>query len=275
MRVGGLAFSDYSVTIANMGAYPSRFSLLTGFILCALTCGLSLSAAAPGAVNGGDGAEMVLIPAGEFVMGLPPSESGSEKNPLRKIYLNSFFIDKYEVTNVLYRKCVAAGACKEPSLLTDYAETIFDDGKKWYKDNSMANFPVVGLTWRQAGIYCEWAGKRLPMNSEWEKAARGTDGRKYPWGNDWDGTKANWDDGGKLDGHKKLAPVGSFPEGASPYGVMDMAGNVREWVDGFVLKGGSWYSNPVSLRSGDPGHDYIVERDDDMGFRCAMDATPP
>jgi formylglycine-generating enzyme required for sulfatase activity len=221
-----------------------------------------------------DGAKMVLVPEGEFIMGLPAGEPGSDRSPLRKVYLKAFYIDKYEVTNGQYHKCVAAGGCKDPSLITDYAPAFFEAGKKWYRMETMKNYPVVGITWRQAGIYCEWAGKRLPLGSEWEKAARGTDGRKYPWGNEWDGTRANWDDGGKTDSYKKLAPVGSFLRGASPYGAMDMAGNVREWVDDAVVRGGSWYSNPVSLRAGDPGHDYIVERDDDMGFRCAQYAEP-
>jgi sulfatase modifying factor 1 len=225
-------------------------------------------------ITAGDGAEMVLVPAGEFIAGLSPGEPGSERNPLRKVYLKAFYIDKYEVTNEQYHKCVAAGVCKDPSLIIDYPPTFFEAGKKWYRMETMKNYPVVGITWRQAGIYCEWAGKRLPLGPEWEKAARGTDGRRYPWGNEWDGTRANWDDRGKIDGYKKLAPVGSFRKGASPYGAMDMAGNVREWVDNAVVRGGSWYSNPVSLRTGDPGHDYIVERDDDMGFRCAMDAEP-
>jgi formylglycine-generating enzyme required for sulfatase activity len=227
---------------------------------------------APSTITAGDGAEMVLVPAGEFIMGLPPGEPGSEHNPLKKIYLKAYYIDKYEVTNELYHKCVAAGDCKDPSLIIDYPHTFFEAGKKWYRMETMKNYPVVGITWRQAGVYCEWAGKRLPLAPEWEKAARGTDGREYPWGKEWDGTRANSDDGGKIDGYKKLAPVGSFPKGASPYGAMDMAGNVREWVDNAVVRGGSWYSNPVSLRTGDPGHAYIVERDDDMGFRCAKDA---
>lgn len=214
---------------------------------------------------------MILVPGGEFTMGLAESEPGSEVNPLRKIYVQSFYIDKYEVTNEHYQRCVAAGFCKDPSLLTDYAETIFDQGRKWYRDDKMKNFPVVGITWRQASTYCQWAGKRLPLAAEWEKAARGTDGRKYPWGNKWDGKKANWDEGGKIDGFKKLAPAGSFPDGASPYGVMDMSGNAREWVDEAVLRGGSWCSGPISLRAADPGHHYMVERDDDLGFRCAND----
>lgn len=222
-------------------------------------------------IIGEDGVEMMLIPEGESIIGLEANESGSSENPIRKIYINQFYIDKYEITNAQYQRCVSAVVCKEPSLITDYAKTIHEDGKNWYKDKAMGDYPVVGLTWRQAVIYCRWIGEKLPTISEWEKAARGTDGRKYPWGNDWDGNRANWDEKGKLDRYKKIAPVGQFPGGASPYGVMDMAGNVWEWVDNFILKGGSWYSYPVNLRSGDPGKGPMVERDDDMGFRCARD----
>jgi formylglycine-generating enzyme required for sulfatase activity len=228
------------------------------------------SRAIDGTVLGKDGAEMVPVAEGEFVMGLKDDEHGSEKNPLRKMGLKAFYIDKYEVTNARYKQCVAAGACKKPSLIIDYPGTIHEDGKAWYDDPGKNDYPVVGLTWLQAVTYCSWAGKRLPNAAEWEKAARGTDGRTYPWGNVWETRRANWDDGGKTDGYRKSAPVGRFPEGASPYGAMDMAGNVREWVDNLILKGGSWYSGPGSLRAGDPGHEYIVERDDDMGFRCAM-----
>ena len=220
---------------------------------------------------GPDGSEMVLVPEGEFIMGLPDGEPKNEENPFKKIHLPSFYIDRFEVTNARYKECVASGACKEPSLIIDYPRTIHEDGKNWYKDTGMGDYPVVGLTWRQAGVYCKWMGKRLPTRIEWEKAARGEHGAQYPWGNEWDGRRANWDEGGKIDGYKKIAPVGSFPQGRSPYGAMDMAGNVREWVDEAILKGGSWYSLPVSLRAGDPGHGHMVERDDDMGFRCAKD----
>jgi formylglycine-generating enzyme required for sulfatase activity len=239
-----------------------------------LVCATPAAQATPSTITAEDGEEMVLVPAGEFIMGLPKGEPGSHRNPLRKVYLKAFYVDKYEVTNEQYHKCVAQGGCTDPSLIIDYPHTFFEAGKKWYTMKSMKDYPVVGITWLQAENYCEWAGKRLPLGTEWEKAARGTDGRTYPWGNEWDGTRANWDEGGKVDGYKKLAPAGGFPKGASPYGAMDMAGNVREWVDDAVVRGGSWYSNPISLRCGDPGHDYIVERDDDMGFRCAMDAEP-
>ncbi len=223
-------------------------------------------------LTGRDGGEMILIPAGEFVMGLSEDESGSARNPAQKMFVESFYIDKYEVTNVLYKKCIRAGICRQPSLIIDNPRTFFEDGKHWFRDASMGQYPVVGLSWDQAYQYCRWAGKRLPTAAEWEKAARGSYGRTYPWGNQWDAAKANWDEGGRIDGYRKIAPVGSFPEGKSPYGVMDMAGNVRELVSSLIFKGGSWYSFPESLRAGDPGHRYLVERDDDIGFRCARDA---
>lgn len=212
--------------------------------------------------------DMVLVPEGEAVIGLPDSLAGSDRNPLRRAAFKAFLIDKYEITNAQYKRCVAAGGCTVPSLIIDYPWTFHEAGKDWYKDASRDDYPVVGLTWKQSNEYCRWAGKRLPTAAEWEKAARGTDGRTYPWGNDWDASRANWDDEGRTDSFEKIAPVGCFPQGASPYGAEDMAGNVREWVDDLVLKGGSWYSYPENLRSGDPGHEYIVERDDDMGFRC-------
>jgi len=217
---------------------------------------------------------MVLVPEGEAIIGLPEGLPGSDRNPLRKIAFKNFLIDKYEVTNAQYKKCVATDGCTLPSLIVDYPPTFHQEGKDWYKDSDKDDYPVVGLTWKQAGEYCRWSGKRLPTAAEWEKAARGPDGWTFPWGNTWDGTKANWDDNGKIDGFEKIAAVGRFPQGASPFGAEDMAGNVREWVDDLVLKGGSWYSNPKSLRPGDPGHEYIVERDDDMGFRCIKDVSP-
>jgi formylglycine-generating enzyme required for sulfatase activity len=225
-------------------------------------------------ITGADGAPMALVPEGEFIMGLKNGEPLSELNPLRKVTLKAYYIDIYEVTNDRYRACIEAKACTLPSWNVDYPPTLHEEGKGWYFDPAMGNYPVVGATWRQAVDYCRWAKKRVPSNAEWEKAARGTDGRMYPWGNEWDGKRANWDDDGKVDGYKKLAPVGSFPAGQSPYGVMDMAGNVREWTDNLVVRGGSWYSRPVTLRTADPGHEFIVERDDDMGFRCVRDVEP-
>lgn len=249
--------------------------LFFSLILASLTLTTCPVSAADKMLKGADGADMALVPEGEFIMGLQSGEPLSELNPLRRVYLKSFYIDVYEVTNALYHSCVDAGGCSAPSWNTDYPVTLHEDGKRWYTAKDMDSYPVVGVTWQQAVAYCRWAGKRLPSSAEWEKSARGADGRTYPWGNEWDGKKANWDDGGKVDGFIKIAPVGSFPSGKSPYGAMDMAGNVREWTDNFVLRGGSWYSRPLSLRAGDPGHEFLVERDDDMGFRCAMDTKSP
>lgn len=106
-------------------------------------------------IIGQDGVEMMLVPEGEFIMGLADNEPDSSENPLQKLYLKSFYIDKYEITNSQYQRCVTAGICKDPSLITDYAKTIHEDGKSWYKDKTMVDYPVVGLTWRQAGIYCQ------------------------------------------------------------------------------------------------------------------------
>ncbi len=217
--------------------------------------------------------QMVEIPAGNFLMG---SESGdNDEQPEHSVYLDTYYIDKYEVTNAQYIQCEVAGGCSGTA----------DRSSKY------ANHPVTNVTWYEADEYCRWAGKRLPTEAEWEKAARGTTTWTYPWGN----SKPTWV---KANYRYDLFPlmgttaVGSFPEGASPYGVLDMAGNVWEWMsdlygsdyygsqtewnnptgpangDRRVLRGGSWFSNEwclrVSLRSS-------IGPDDagsDVGFRC-------
>jgi formylglycine-generating enzyme required for sulfatase activity len=177
-----------------------------------------------------DGAPMVLVPAGEFLMGsaegdkeasaaekpqrrvyLMGSAEGDEKafdneKPQRRVYLDAFYIDKYEVTNALDGKFMQATGHEAPG---------------YWNDSSLntPNQPVVGVSWYDAEAYCKWAGKRLPTEAEWEKVARGTDGRKYPWGNQWDKTRANTDEGNL----GKPTPVGSYEGGKSPYGAYDMA----------------------------------------------------
>lgn len=232
-----------------------------------------------------DGAEMVLIPAGEFWMG--SDDGDADEKPRRRVYLDAFSIDKYEVTNTLYKPSMDATRYPAPSHWTN---TSF---------NSSAQ-PVVGVSWYEAEAYCRWAGKRLPTEAEWEKAARGTDGRKYPWGNEEpDNSKANYGQplsGGpaaRLVGKRKTTPVGSYPSGVSTYGVHDMAGNVWEWVadwyDGNyyqrapgrnpkgpdsgqfrVFRGGSWIDDPGSARSSNRLWSHPGDRFSHVGFRCAQ-----
>jgi len=188
-------------------------------------------------VAGADGTTMVFVPAGEFPMG---SKVGlTDEQPVHTVYLDAFWLDQTEATNAQYAKCVEAGVCVPPSS-TEY-----------YADASYATHPVVFVSWNKAKDYCAWVGRRLPTEAEWEKAAtwNPATGEKYvyPWGDTFDCRKGNFDDetdvdatmmpGSHLncDGFPRAAPVGSFPGGASPYGALDMGGNVWEWVhDAFI-----------------------------------------
>jgi len=223
---------------------------------------------------------IVLVPAGEFTMG--SSDGSGDEEPVHTVYLDAYWIDKFEVTNALYKKCVDAGKCQPPSDKSSYTRSSY------YGNTQYDNYPVINISWNDAKTYCEWAGKRLPTEAEWEKAARGTDGRIYPWGNTFDKNLLNSSEGGKGD----TTAVGSYPSGASPYGALDMAGNgwewVADWYGGYssssqqrnptgpssgtsrVLRGGSWGSFRsfvrVSSRDGySPGN-----RSNDLGFRCAQ-----
>jgi len=224
------------------------------------------------------GSEMILVPVGEFTMG---SDTGNDdEKPIHKIYLNNYYIDKYEITNVQYAECVSAGKCTQPH------ETNSDTRDTYYGRPKFANYPVIYVNWMQAKAYCEFAGKRLPTEAEWEKAARGTDGRMYPWGNDEPNDKLlNY--GGNVD---DTTEVGSYPNGASPYGVMDMAGNVWEWVsndykvypykadDGHedllsnnnkAIRGGSWFNSSLNSRASGRLFDNPTNNSYLIGFRCA------
>jgi iron(II)-dependent oxidoreductase len=162
---------------------------------------------------------MVLVPSGEFLMG-SDSDDNTDQSPQHMVYVGAFWIDRTEVTNKQYNRCVDADACS-PSACAD--DTRFNDPRQ----------PVVCVTWHDAVQYASWVGGRLPTEAEWEKAARGTDGRRYPWGNQFDSTRVNSLEGGIL----RTTPVGQYsPQGDSPFGVADMAGNVYEWTS-TVFKG--------------------------------------
>ncbi len=176
-------------------------------------------------------AGMVLIPAGPFEMG--SAEGGDGESPVHTVRLDAFAIDRHEVSNADYAACVADGSCSPPS--TTGSETR----PGYFEDERYANHPVVGVTWEDANGYCEWRDARLPTEAEWEKAARGTDGRAYPWGDALDPNRLNycdgncplpWTDPAQDDGYLDTAPVDAFAGGVSPYGALNMAGNVWEWV---------------------------------------------
>jgi len=195
--------------------------------------------------NSKDGSKLILIPAGEFLMGSPSGEGSGGEHPQHRVYLDAYHIGKYEVTNEQFAKFVQ--------------ETGYQAKGNWkeYHVSGRGNHPVVCVSWNDAKAYCDWAGLRLPTEAEWEKAARGTDGRQYPWGNEWDASRCNNKNGPKLSGMANLRegrgilPVGSFSSGASPYGCLDMAGNVDEWCSDW--HGENYYGNSPSSNPKGPG----------------------
>jgi formylglycine-generating enzyme required for sulfatase activity len=246
---------------------------------------------------------MDYVPAGEFIMGSDPNEPhfwGAEA-PRHTIYLDAFWIQRTEVTNGMYLGCAAAGTCPPPE------QSNSNTHPDYFNNPAFAEYPVIYVTYMAAEAYCQWIGGRLPSEAQWEKAARGTDGRLYPWGNqELDSNRANFCDAGCPntneeeietafnDGYQDAAPVGSYPAGASPYGALDMAGNVLEWVADWYaadyygksarenptgpesgyrhpIRGGSWYSGRGGLRAAARASlkpDGFYET---LGFRCAMD----
>lgn len=236
---------------------------------------------------------MVYIPAGHFIMGSnrqdtegKSSEFGMAKplfldeHPQRKVFLPAYYIDRYETTNQQYALFVEVTRSQPP---LSWPNGRVPSGRE--------DYPVTEVNWYEAERYCKWAGKRLPTEAEWEKAARGPFGLEYPWGNDYDSRRVNAGDSGRGD----LAPVGSFEAGKSPYGIYDMAGNVWEWTqdwyqpypgstyrtDAFgqkykILRGSSWggvghYALPLFYRSAHRFYAVPEQRFSDAGFRCAKD----
>jgi formylglycine-generating enzyme required for sulfatase activity len=248
-------------------------------------------------VSSRDGMVLVKVAAGEFKMGSSRADDPQtfeEEMPQHNVYLDAYWIDQTEVTNAQYAMCVAdGGACTNPLYNTSSTRSSY------YDNSQYANYPVVLVSWSQAAAYCAWAGRRLPTEAEWEKAARGPDGRIYPWGNPFDGTIANYCDincnnpwkGPYDDGFTDTSPVGAYPSGASVYGALDMAGNIYEWVADWygpyspidqrnptgptsglehIIRGGSWGDDSAHIRAAVRSHinapDYWT---DYIGFRCA------
>ena len=159
-----------------------------------------------------DGKEMVYVPSGAFLMGSPEGKGEPEERPQHWVYLDGFWIDKTAVTVAEYRKFCQSTGRAVPPVAT------------WAK---LDTCPIMNVAWEEAAAYAAWAGKQLPTEAQWEKAARGTDGRQYPWGNEWDTSKSA--SGASLTNPNEMQPVGTYPAGASPYGALDMAGGIDEW----------------------------------------------
>jgi eukaryotic-like serine/threonine-protein kinase len=265
-----------------------------------------------------DGAAMIYVPGGAFEMGSDDAalerarrlcveystdpaaaratcshSAFEDEHPTHRVALDGFWIDRAEVTNGRYGRCVAAGACTPPADSGSYTR------KSYYGDRLYDDYPVIWVTQQQAADYCAWSGGRLPTEAEWEYAARGPQGLAYPWGDSFDGTRLNYcdarcpagpNDSRVDDGYEDTAPVGSFPAGASWCGALDLAGNVREWVadwygrypaspqanpegppsgESRIPRGGSWLDLPDDVRSANRGAnapDYTRHK---VGFRCA------
>lgn len=259
-------------------------NVLVGIIAVAWAVMQSPAMAAAPASKELDSVPMVTIPAGEFLMGNPEGKGRADEWPQRSVYLDAFAIDQVEVTNERYLAFVATTGHRNPP--NPYGTGPLQSAK------GIEQLPVVQTTWYDAKAYCSWAKKRLPTEAEWEKAARGTDGRLFPWGNEPATPKrANFDR--EWEDEKTLYPVGSLPEGDSPYGVKDMAGNAREWVSDWYdadyykhapernpqgpdkkgvvrsIRGGSWHSPLADITSSARGRGGFALQTHGTGFRCA------
>ena len=252
-----------------------------------------------------DDAEMIHVPTGEFLMGSTDADrkAAADEKPAHTVYLDAFWIDRTEVTNAQYVQFLnALGGHKGTCGGHDCVETKVEDQDshvlrqegRYVIESGFEDQPVIEVTWYGAQAYCEWAGVRLPTEAEWEKAARGVDGRLYPWGNDApDCGKAQYADCSGM-----TVPVGSKPAGASPYGVLDMAGNVWEWVADWydaayygcspaqnpqgansdehkAFRGGSWGYLPKFIRTTDRGRNHPSYAGFNIGFRCGALVPPP
>jgi len=273
--------------------FRSLFLLLIALTFATIADGEGGEKIGP-AMIGNDGMILDYVPAGKFTIGSKAEDALAEckkyqpdcvlgnltnEEPLHEVNLDAYWIDQTEVTNKMYAKCVAENKCRHPN-------TKSRTRPNYYGNPEFDNYPVLGVSWDSAKNYCSWAGRRLPTEAEWEKAARGTDARTYPWGEGIDCTKANYQASCVGD----TSAVGSYKSGRSPYGAYDMAGNVWEWVSSLykpypydandgrenlnssgdrVLRGGSWVNLDINLRSalrafGDPTYSDIS-----VGFRCA------
>jgi eukaryotic-like serine/threonine-protein kinase len=268
-------------------------------------------------ISAPDDMAMVYVPEGNFLMG--SNEGPDSEKPTHTVWLNAFWIDQTEVTNLQFIKFVGESNYTTDAEIANWSYLFEMSSEKWVKVagvnwrhpygptsalDKLENHPVSYMSWNDASAYCKWAGRRLPSEAEWEKAARGTDSRFYPWGDSKPSKyllnyadknlSVGWADINSDDGYSFTSPVGHYPEGASPYGALDMSGNVWEWVNdwydpnyylsqtiwsnptgpitksGRVLRGGSWYDTGTVTRSSFRLGYYPMDWYAYYGFRCAV-----
>jgi len=218
---------------------------------------------------------MISIKGATFTMG--DNNGDPDERPAHKVTVADFAMDRFELTNALFETFVAATGYQTENEKAGKPQTW-----RTHSTPDTSNNPVVFVTWADAQAFCEWAGKRLPTEAEWEYAARGTDGRIYPWGNDYDPQKFN----GKASGIRGTVHVGSYPAGASAFGIDDMAGNVWEWTADWyqaypggapspfygekfrVTRGGGWFDEQKQVRATNRSSADPNAANDDLGFRC-------
>jgi formylglycine-generating enzyme required for sulfatase activity len=260
---------------------------ITARVLALSLAGAGVAVAGSGPVReGGAPGARVHVRGGEFTMGSAPGQGNRDETPARRPALSPFWIDRHEVTNAEYRRCVRAGACTPPAV-SDVKKL-----RRYADDPRYDRHPVVHVSWFQAAAFCRWAGGRLPTEAEWEKAARGDrDARRYPWGDRRpDCTLANF--GGPDGCGGEPAEVGGRPAGSSPFGAEDMAGNVWEWVSDWydsgyyaraerrdprgprwgsfkAMRGGCYDTAPEGLRVSCRNRDLPTSAKPNVGFRCA------
>lgn len=258
---------------------------------------------------------MVMIPAGDFLMGSTDADSMAidDEKPQQRLTLDTYFIDQLEVTNAQFAAFVTNVGYQTTAELAGRGRVCLANGCQesvgatWHHPqgpastlDGLAQHPVVQVSWLDANAYCQWRNAALPTEAQWEKAARGPNATSYPWGNGFVGQNlnfcdvnclANWADLSLNDGFALTAPVGSYPNGVGLYGPLDMAGNVREWVADWygvygnpagtttaeerVIRGGSWFNGSNLVRSAGRNFAPPNQQSNEIGFRCVIDQTSP